>query len=123
MRKYDIDKQAHYFALMRPLEGIITPSFSIMYTTNSSREKWVECVIVEERYKIDNGYKLELRSIEPGYGKRDYYIEDFLSALASGYIVKKEPDMQCVEEGWDEPLTDNVHLHHSAYTLKIVKNK
>ena len=41
MRKYDIDKTAHYFALMRPLEGIITPGFSIVYTTNRSREKSV----------------------------------------------------------------------------------
>ena len=55
-----------------------------------------------------------------GYGKEALYIEDFLSHLEKGFIVKKEPDMECVEVHWEEPLTPTVNLHHSAYTLKKV---
>ena len=116
-----IDKKAHYFVLMHPLEGVYIPPFgSILYTSSTTREKWVECVIVEDHYKISDGYKIELRSIEPGYGRELFYIEDFINELDRNiHIVKKEPDMECVEETWLEPLTENVNICHSAYTLKI----
>lgn len=119
-----IDRNAHYFVLLHPLEITLVPPYgAIVSTSNMTREKWVECVIDEERYKLDEGYKIELKSIEPGYGRENFYIEDFLSNLESGYrIVKKEPEMECVEVHWDEPLTPTVHVHHSAYTLKKVPN-
>jgi len=118
-----IDRNAHYFLLMHPLEGVAIPGYgAIVYTSSTTREKWVECEIVEERYKLEEGYKVELRSVEEGYGKETLYIEDFLSHLEKGYIVKKEPEMECVEVHWEEPLTSTVNLHHSAYTLKKVPN-
>ena len=122
-RAGEIDRTAHYFILMHPLEGMAIPGFgAIVYTSSDTREKWVECEIVEERYKIDDGYKIELRSIEPGFGKETFYIEDFLSNIESNYrVVKKEPGMECVEVHWEEPLTSTVKVHHSAYTLKLVK--
>ena len=116
----NIDRKAHYFVLMHPLEGIITPYGTIAYISSNTREKWVECEIVEERYKLADDYKIELRSIEPGYGKNIYYIEDFLSFINSSHIVKKIEGMACVEEHWKEPLTDTVNLEHSAYVLKKV---
>ena len=116
-----IDTGAHYFVLMHPLEGMIIPGYgALTYTSSNTREKWVECEIVEERYSLLDVYKIELRSIEEGYGKETFYIEDSLSSLKNGYIVKKEPDMECVEVHWEEPLTPTVNLHHSAYTLKKV---
>lgn len=123
MDSNNIDREAHYFILMHPLEGIVTPYGPIIYTSSSTREKWVECAIVEENYKLSEDYKIELRSVEPGYGKEAYYMEDFFSLQERGYIVKKEPGMECVEEKWIEPLTDIVNLHHSAYTLKLVNKK
>ncbi len=121
-RSNEVDRDAHYFVLMHPLEGIYIPGyFSVFYTSNTTREKWVECVIVEENFRVDDGYKIELRSIEPGYGKETFYLDDFLKDLKNNYrIVKKEPNMECVEEVWNEPLTQNVFLRHSAYTLKRV---
>ena len=50
----------------------------IVYKSNGTREKWVECEIVEERYKLDQGYKIELRALDEKYGKETFYIEDFL---------------------------------------------
>ena len=115
-----IDKNSHYFLLMHPLEHEnIIPGIVLTYTVPGSRAKWVECEIVEDKYKIDEGYRIELKSIEEGYGKETFYIKDFISLLNEGFIVKKEPNMQCVEESWNEPLTENVHITHSAYTLKV----
>jgi hypothetical protein len=112
---YNIDKTAHYFVLMHPLEGI--PGF-ITFTSSNSREKWVECKIVEDRYKVDDHYKVELQSIEPGYGSRVFYQMDFNQSLESGYIVKKTSNKQHVEEIiWTEPLCGDVTLKHSAYLL------
>ena len=62
-----IDRNAHYFLLMHPLEGVAIPGYgAIVYTSSTTREKWVECEIVEERYKLEEGYKVELRSVEEG---------------------------------------------------------
>ena len=108
---------------MHPLEGFNLNGIEIRYCTNRSRVKWVECEIVEENYKFDDGFKIELRSVEPGYGKETFYTDDFISCLAQDRIVKKVPNMECVEETWKEPLTKNVYVRHSAYTLKIKPNK
>ena len=114
-KKYSIDKDAHYFVLMHPLERF----GPIVFKSNMRREKWVECVVVEENYKVDDDYKIELRSIEEGYGKETFYQEDFISFLNSNIkIVKKDTDdMVCTEETWIEPLCGDVFLRHSAYTL------
>ena len=65
-----IDRNAHYFVLMHPLEGVAIPGYgAIVFTSSNTREKWVECEIVEERYKLEDGYKIELKSVEDGYGK------------------------------------------------------
>jgi hypothetical protein len=118
-----IDRDAHYYVLMHPLEGFNLNGVEIRYCTNRTRAKWVECEIVEENYKFDDGFKIELRSVEPGYGKETFYTDDFISCLAQDRIVKKVPNMECVEETWKEPLTKNVYVRHSAYTLKIKPNK
>lgn len=112
---YNIDKSAHYFVLMHPLESVLGLMF---YTSSNTREKWVECEVVEERYKVEDEYKVELRSIEPGYGKETFYQCDFNSLLQSGLIVKKTSDDQHVEEiSWIEPLCGAANLVTSAYVL------
>ena len=118
----EIDRTAHYFVLMHPLESVSIPGYgTVAFKSSSTREKWVECVIVEENFRLADGYKIELKSIEPEYGKETFYIEDFLSDLENNYrVVKKEPGMECVEEIWEEPLTNNTKVRHSAYTLKLV---
>ncbi len=120
-KKRVIDKRNHYFVLMHPLKGAFIRGFGpISFTSSSTREKWVECAIVEEDYKLADNYKIELRSIEPNYGKETFDLETFISFVDQDIIVKKEPGMECVEIKWEEPLTNNMNLHHSAYTLKRV---
>ena len=111
-----IDKNKHYFILMHPMENF----FGICFTSSITREKWVECEIVENRYKLADGYKVELKSIEDGYGIETFYQEDFESMVESGYIIPKTNDKQHVKEiEWIEYLCDNVYLKHSAYVVTI----
>ena len=115
--EYTIDKNAHYYLLMRPLEGVILP-----YGPNRcSREKWVECEVVEDNYKISEGYKVEFSSIEDGYGRESFYLDDFESLQKYGCIVKKTEDMCCAEEEWIEPITNMAYVYHRAYVLRPMK--
>ena len=112
--RHGIDKNKHYFCLMHPIEtfmGIIS------WTSSDSREKWVECEIVEDRYKVDDNYKVTLKSIEPGYGSEDFYQMDFVSALGDFIIEKTDPDMHVEEIVWHEPLCDSAYIVHSAYVV------
>lgn len=112
---YDlINKDIHYFILMRPLNYI--PIIGFCFTSGNDREKWVECKIIEHH---DNGFgKIVLQSIEEGYGHEKFYISDFISGIKQGYIIPKERESQHVEEiHWFEPLTEYVDLIHSAYVV------
>lgn len=88
---YNIDKSAHYFVLMHPLELVFIPfmGYVMGLKSSSSKAKWVECIIVEDRYKVDDNYKVTLKSINENYGTETYYQMDFDTALKCGDIVKK----------------------------------
>lgn len=112
---YCIDTNAHYFIPMHPLEGI---DGLLLFTSSNTREKWVECAVVEECYKVDDGYKVELRALEPGYGKETFYQCDFASMINAGRIIKKERPTQHTEEvRWAEPIGGNNFLVTSAYVV------
>lgn len=108
---YGIDKNAHYFVPLHPLEGILG---LIYYTSSNSPEVFVECEIVEDEYKVDDGYKVKLRSLSPWFGSRTFYQQDFISFLESGRgfpIFKKESESEHVEYYSErEYLTDNVYV-------------
>lgn len=111
-----IDKSKHYFVRMLPIN--IFPLIGWTYTVSSDPEKWVECEIVEDRYKVEDGYKVTLQSIEDGYGREDYYQLDFEILLKSGIIFEKQRETQHVElVKWHEPLTASVNLQHEAYVI------
>lgn len=118
---HNIDKNSHYFILMHPLEkfGPIT------IKTSTSHEKWVECEVDETNYKVNDGYKIELKSLEKGYGSEIFYQEDFISFLEKKIkVVKKEYDDQIVvPDNWIEPLSGNIYLKHIDYTLTRKRKK
>lgn len=88
------------------------------YTTSSDSEKWVECEIVEDRYKVEDGYKVTLQSIENGYGREHFYQTDFESLIKSGLILEKERKSQHVElVKWYEPITPYVSVCHEGYVV------
>lgn len=105
--KNNIDKNNHYFTLMRPLNYV--PCIGWAYTSSTDKEEWVECEVVEDRYIVSDGYKVTLKAIDKRYGSRDFYQSDFESLLDKGYIIKKTGNKQHVEEiKWYEYLTEFV---------------
>ena len=116
---YNIDRDAHYFILTRPREILPFIGWSCKSYGPGCPEVWAEFKVVEEEYKIDDGYKIELRAIDPLYGKETFYQCDFESMVESGNcIIKKTSEKQHVEEvTWMEPLWGNVRTVHTASVL------
>lgn len=113
---YNIDKTKHYFAQMHPYDAII-PMMGIALV-NGNESNWVECEIVEDRYKVEDGYKVTLKPLNPNYSSYHFYQCDFASLLRSGHIIEKTKDTMHVEHvEWAEPLTQNTFIRHSAYVV------
>jgi hypothetical protein len=101
---YGIDKNAHYFALMNPICGF-------GFFADGNKHDWVECEIVEDRYEVDDGYKVTLKPLDPYHARQDYYQCDFIALMKSGHIVKKTNDsLHIKHEEIHIPLTDTVYL-------------
>jgi len=83
--KHNIDKNKHYFALMHPIEHA-TPFFNVV---NHNKFNWVECCVDESRFKVEDGYKITLRALNPLYSFSHYYQSDFMSLIEDGYIIPK----------------------------------
>lgn len=107
---YNIDKNAHYFVPMHPLEGL----FGVFWTSSDTPEVFVECEIVEDRYKVDDGYKVTLHALDHRFGSETFYQGDFISLLENGHmfpVFKKENENEHVEYYSErEYLTDNVYV-------------
>ena len=107
---YGIDKNAHYFVPLHPLEGC----FGVSFTSSNTPEILVECKINEDRYKVDDGYKVTLESLDPRFGTETFYQSDFYDCLyrnSNHKIFKKNSDNEHVEYYSErEYLTDNVYL-------------
>lgn len=115
MNEYGIDKTKHYFAQMDIIDTIV-PCIGI--AVSCGKRSWVECEIIEDRYKIDEGYKVTLKPINPLFMSHDFYQMDFNSLLKSGQIIEKTSDSQKVIYcEWDEPLTPTVNIKHSGFIV------
>lgn len=118
--RYNIDKDGTYFILLHPIDYLPIPGIGIVAigTSSNTRQKWVECKIVEDRYKVDDNYKVTFESLEPGYGRETFYQSSFISMLKDGFIIKRTSNNQHVEEiTWAEPLCGSAYLVHSAYVV------
>ncbi|MDT3387232.1 MAG: hypothetical protein LIR46_05640 [Bacteroidota bacterium] len=107
-KSYDIDKNSHYFALMNPI-------CDFGFFADASICDWVECEIVEDRYKVDEGYKVTLKPLDSNYASRHFYQCDFISLMEKGYIIEKTDDSFHIEhEEIYIPLTDTVYLVYNG---------
>lgn len=104
------DSNKHYFVLMHSLE------FGI-YKSSNSRETFVECVIDETEYKLEEDYKVTFRALDTRYGTETYYLNTAEYLLEKGFIVPAE-GKSVKEITWAEPLTDKVNVIHSAYVVE-----
>lgn len=111
-----INKNSHYFTLMRPLHFV--PIIGWAFTESTDKEQWVECEIVEDRYKIEDGYKVTLKAVKEGFGQETLYQSTFESCLRTGRIIEKTKESQHEEKlVWYEPLTDSVNIRCEASVL------
>jgi len=106
---YNINKDSHYFALMNPL-------CAGGWFADGNKHDWVECEIVEDRYAVDDGYKVTLKPLDPYHAREDFYQPDFVSLMKSGHIVEKTSNNLHIEyEEEHIPLFGNVYLVSSGY--------
>ncbi|MCM1121176.1 MAG: hypothetical protein NC416_01195 [Eubacterium sp.] len=89
MNRYNIDKTKHYFAKM-DIVHMVVPRFGIV--VSNGKQGWVECEISEDRYKVNEGYKVTLKPIDPRFMAHDFYQMDFNSLLKDGQIIEKALD-------------------------------
>lgn len=82
-----------FWILMHPVNNIL----GICFTCSSDPEYWVECKVVEDRYKVSDGYKITLQPLDERFAREHYYQEDFKSLVESGYIVPKKSNKDHVE--------------------------
>lgn len=113
MNFYNIDKTKHYWALLRPIHNV----YWFCFTSSDNPVMWVECEVDESRYKVDDGYKITLRPLNPFYGKEDYHQSDFVSLLNEGLIVeaKGQKPIKVVER---EYIGGGLYIENSGYVLE-----
>ena len=109
-----INKDIHYFCKMRPTQSI----FGIGFTSSSDALEWFECYVDEERYKVEDNYKITLRDINNN-AYEHYDQSDFLQLILEGFIVPKTSDDIHVEYvSFDEPIPNTIaYIHHEGQLL------
>lgn len=113
--KYKFDKSKHYFCQMDFISYVI-PFMGIAMSDGS--KNWVECKIVEDEYKVADGYKVTLEPLDKRYARHHFYQSDFESLLQKGYIIEKTSDKQHVAFcKWYEPITLTVCVEHSGFIV------
>ena len=115
---YNIDKTAHYFMeAMR--KGPCLP-FSSLCLCDPNDTDWAECEIVEDRYIVDEGYKITLRPIDEHFAREDFYQADFVSLMKSGHIVKKSPTTHIEHVRFAEPIGCGLYVITEANQVSDV---
>lgn len=91
-------KNLRFFIPMRPVHSLHALGLPIGFEDSNDEEVMQECVADERRYKVDDGYKIELRAINGGaaeeldqdetyYGSKTFYQMDLAS------LINRHPDI------------------------------
>ena len=109
-----INRDIHYFCLMRPIQRIL----GVAFTNSSDAMEWFECYVDENQYKVDDNYKITLRDINNN-AYEHYYQDDFLSLMHKGFIVPKtNEDIHVEHVDFYEPIPNSIaYLHHEGQML------
>ena len=81
-----------FVAAMRPLRQIGVGPVNINYTSSSDELIDVPCMISEDRYKLEDNYKITLKPIYEGVASEHFYISDLCNLIRQGSVsmyVKK----------------------------------
>jgi hypothetical protein len=79
-------KSCMFIVPMRPVRTILFISF----TSSSDPEFDVPAVIDESRYRLEDNYKITLKSTLPGFSKTHFYICDLERILETGRVKMYE---------------------------------
>lgn len=102
-------RNMHFFAQMEGVRSI--PILGIGISDGNCT--WRECVIDEERFPLEENYKITLRAIDGSYGYEHYYMMDFLSMLEQGAILVTNQNNAHVEHiVWEEPIGNTGYIYH-----------
>lgn len=80
-----------FFIPMQRIQGLAHLGLPIGIVSSDTPEERVECVVDERRYKVADGYKIELRAVadqDPDryFGSKSYYQMDFT------HLMERSPD-------------------------------
>lgn len=87
-----------FFVPMPPIHSLHALGLPIGFTDSNDEEVMQECIADERRYKVEEGYKIELRAVNGGraeeleegetyYGSKTFYQMDF------GSLINRHPDI------------------------------
>ena len=109
-----INKDIHYFCLMRPINTFMGISFK----SSNNPMMWFECYVDESRYKVADNYKITLCDIN-GRAYEHYYQDDFLQLMYKGLIIPKtSKDMHIEYVQFNEPILNTcAYLHHEGQCI------
>lgn len=93
-----------FFIPMQRIEGLGLLGLPIGIVSSNTPEVRTECVIDERRYKVEEGYKIELRAVndqdpDDYYGSKTYYQSDFES------LMDRDPEGFQIYALVDDPAT------------------
>lgn len=85
-------KNLRFFIPMRPIHNLHALGLPIGFTDSNDETVMMECVADERRYKVEDGYKIELRAVGskewvsnlddgPYYGSETFYQMDLASLI------------------------------------------
>jgi len=96
-------KNLRFFIPMQRIQGLAHIGLPIGIIDSSSEEVVVECVVDERRYKVEEGYKIELRAVndqdpDQYFGSKTFYQMDFT------HLMRRAPEDYRVYVLCDEPV-------------------
>lgn len=80
---------------------------------------WVECKVNEDRYKVEEGYKITLVPLDGRFTSSHYYQTDFESLIRSGCIFVKDSEKDYVKHvKWAEPCGSMLLIHEADMVVQ-----
>lgn len=117
MENKKIDRNKQYWVLLNPYDTIV-PIIGIGIV-DASKFGWAKCSVDESKYNLDCGYKVTMKSEDPAFASRDFYVSDFEAMLRTGRAYEYTPGSKVVTKTWWEPLTENTHLCHEGECVEF----
>lgn len=117
MKENVIDKgidNVRFWTLMHPVNNIL----GVCFICGNDPEYWVECKVVEDKYKVEDSYKITLQSIDERFSREHYYQSDFESLINMGYIILKKSDNDHVERIANfEDIGSGLYIQTEGYVV------